>query len=171
MPRSSSLVPTRPRPHTAGCPRRALLPLCFANNLSFNTLRNPTLSNTAANVIASAVKPDTLRCQQWAVTEFTTWADDMGLKPDEVFPATEAILVEFTTSFCSHLTGGTVKAKISALHTWHLSLGFPWKGGDLLCCTLTSIEHQAPTSSQHPKRPTITHDMMCSLHVVFSSSN
>ncbi|KAF5362749.1 hypothetical protein D9758_011739 [Tetrapyrgos nigripes] len=94
----------------------------------------------------------------------------MGLHPDEVLPAPEVILCKFAASFLGRLAGGTVKAKMSCLKTWHTTLGFQWNGTDLLRHTLTGIDHQSPSSSHRPERPPITHDMICSCHVAWSTS-
>ncbi|KAF5343537.1 hypothetical protein D9758_012990 [Tetrapyrgos nigripes] len=113
-------------------------------------------SNPAAAAIAGAVKPKTHCQQQLTITEFAVWANDMGLHPDEVLPAPEAVLCEFAASFLGRLAGGTVKAKLSALKTWHTTLGFRWQGADLLCKTLTGVNRQSPSSSHHPECPPIT---------------
>ncbi|KAF5343281.1 hypothetical protein D9758_016312 [Tetrapyrgos nigripes] len=137
MPCSSSITLKRPKAR----PSKQLtsLPPHFADKPHFNTLHNPTLSNTAAAAIAGTVKPETLHRPQLAVTEFTIWANDMGLHPNKTLPAPEAVFCEFTASFLGRLAGGTVKVKVSALKTWHTTLGFKWNGADLLCCTLTGI--------------------------------
>ncbi|KAF5344547.1 hypothetical protein D9758_016465 [Tetrapyrgos nigripes] len=169
MPHSSSHSPTRTKIRPAK--RSNSLPPRFTDELNFNTLHNPNLSNNAAAAIAGSVKPETRRHQQLAVMEFAVWANDMGLHPDEVLPAPEAVLCEFAASFLGHLAGGTVKAKLSALKTWHTMLGFRWLRSDLLCKTLTGVDHQSPSSSHRPERPPVTRDMMQSLHSTWSTSN
>ncbi|KAF5334069.1 hypothetical protein D9758_017658 [Tetrapyrgos nigripes] len=144
--------------------RSSSLPPKFAVEPHFNTLRNPNLSDAAAAAIAGSVVSETRRRQQLIVTEFAVWANDMGLHPDEVLPAPETFLCEFAASFLGRRAGGTVKAKISALKSWHLNLGFKWNGADLLRRALTGIDHQAPPSSHRPERPPVTKDMMRSLH-------
>ncbi|KAF5372848.1 hypothetical protein D9758_001476 [Tetrapyrgos nigripes] len=154
MPRCKSLSPNRPKARPQK--RSNSLPPKFADEPSFNTLRNPNLSDAAAAAIAGSVVSETRRRQQLAVTEFAVWANDMGLHPDEVLPASEAILCEFAASFLGRRAGGTVKAKLSALKTWHLNLGFKWNGADLLRRALTGIDRQSPASSHRPERPAVT---------------
>ncbi|KAF5366616.1 hypothetical protein D9758_009006 [Tetrapyrgos nigripes] len=163
MPRSSSHSPAHTKIRPAKCSNS--LPPRFANELNFNTLHN------AAAAIAGSVKPETHCRQQQAVTEFAIWANDMGLHPDEVLPAPEAVLCEFAASFLGRLAGGTVKAKLSALKAWHTMLGFRWLRSDLLHKTLTGVDRQSPSSLHHPERPPVTRDMMRSLHAAWSTSN
>ncbi|THU89193.1 hypothetical protein K435DRAFT_617904, partial [Dendrothele bispora CBS 962.96] len=114
--------------------------------------------------IAGAVKPDTRICHQRAVKEFLNWADARGLRADEILPAPESTLLEYAATFAGRLAGGTVRAKVSAIKTWHTSHGHPWKGGDLLRKVLTGVERKAPMSSRRPERPGVSDEMMTILH-------
>ncbi|THV04474.1 hypothetical protein K435DRAFT_592369, partial [Dendrothele bispora CBS 962.96] len=97
-----------------------------------------------------------------AVKEFLNWADTRGLRADEILPAPESTLLEYAATFTGRLVGGTVRAKISAIKTWHTS--HCWKGGDLLCKVLTKVERKAPMSSRRPERPGVSDDMMMIPH-------
>ncbi|THU94003.1 hypothetical protein K435DRAFT_669175, partial [Dendrothele bispora CBS 962.96] len=132
---------------------------------------NPALPDSVKDALAGAVKPDTQIRHQRAVKEFLTWADSKSLLADEVLPATEATLLEYAATFSGRLAGGTVRAKISALKTWHTSHGHAWQGGDLLRKVLTGVERKAPASSHRPERPGVSEGMMNILHSAFSHSN
>ncbi|KAF5337744.1 hypothetical protein D9758_016030 [Tetrapyrgos nigripes] len=170
MPRSSS-VPVRSTTARKTFKRHISLPAHFTNEPMFITFQNPALTANTAEALAGAMKPETHHRQELAVLEFTNWGNNMGFHTEDLLPVNENILVEFTASFKGQLAGGTVKAKLSAIKTWHLTLGFPWRGSELLRCTLTGIEHLAPASSHHPEHPPVTHDMMRSLHAAFSQSD
>ncbi|KAF5343355.1 hypothetical protein D9758_014175 [Tetrapyrgos nigripes] len=91
----------------------------------------------------SGFKEDT---QAFVLTEFTVWANDMGLHPDEVLPAPKQ-------SFASlqHPSWDTWPATFYDAP----SLASTW---------------QSPSTSHRPEHPPVTCDMMRSCHVAWSTS-
>lgn len=95
--------------------------------------------------------------------EFLDWADQQGLTEHDVLPPSESTLCNYAASMAGRISGGTARAKLSAVKSWVLRKGLVWHGHDNLRNTLTGVERRAPSSSFREQRPPVKSDHLVAL--------
>ena len=113
--------------------------------------------------IQSAWADSTRRRYSGAICQFLLFCDKEHVPTHLRFPADKFVLCAFAASSLGKHTGGTPKARLSALKAWHISHNVEWKGSSQLRFVLNGVANHAPGSSSHPPHPPINARMLIQL--------
>lgn len=121
------------------------------------------LSTTTRQVMDAAVTEKTRTRKLRYSGEFLDWAELQGLSERDVLPPSEAILCEYAASMAGRISGGTARAKLSAVKSWVQRKGLIWLGLDNLRNTLNGVERKAPSSSYREQHPPVKSEHLLAL--------
>lgn len=126
-------------------------------------MQTRSLDRNTRLVMDSAVTAKTRQRKLRYCGEFLDWAEKQGLRECDVLPPSESLLCNYTASMAGKISGGTARAKLSAVKSWVQRKGLVWHGLDNLRNTLSGVERKAPRSSFREQRPPVKAEHLQSL--------
>lgn len=118
----------------------------------------------APRIIADGYAESTRRAYGSAILVYNVWADECGLSDLERFPATNSVIIAFTSACTGSYSGRTISGYISGIRAWHDVHSVAWAVNeeDVARIARGSKAHE-PDSAKRRKRDPYTKDLLAQI--------